>query len=163
MIGTSTYTCAICGFDCVLPGAWFLVAASLWEDKLLVFRWNETLARQNGLLTVCTAEHVRDLVAHWMTMGSLGNPFARVHFNSKQNTGPLTGDLDLRGAVQLGEIAVHRESIDQVLGDNPHSLNTIVSALAEALQDLRSVQDLRSIAATPELDKAQFSHLPRTL
>jgi hypothetical protein len=42
--------------------------------------------------------------------------------------------IDFSGARQIGELAVHRESVERVLAESPQSLQVILDALQEALQ-----------------------------
>lgn len=49
-----------------------------WEDKLSILDWHDSLSRAAGVHRACCAAHVRELVVHWITMGSLNYPFARV-------------------------------------------------------------------------------------
>ena len=42
-------------------------------------------------------------------------------------------EVDTRGATQIGELAVHRESLDRVLRENPQYLRTILEAVVNAL------------------------------
>jgi hypothetical protein len=42
--------------------------------------------------------------------------------------------IDIRGARPIGELAVHRESIERVLAENPQSLKVILDALLDALR-----------------------------
>jgi hypothetical protein len=118
---------------------WFLIAKNRWEDKLNVLQWNESLAAHEGIQSACSPAHVQELVVHWMTTGSLDYPFARTSLGA----GPARrcGDLlaaksyvDLSGARQIGELAVHRESVERVLVESPQSLKVILDALLAALR-----------------------------
>ena len=131
--------CAICG-EKRLPGdIWFLIAENRWEDKLKILQWNDRLAAQGGIQRACSVTHVEELVVHWMTTGSLDYPFARIGFDAlaarrfnrlwSRHCGP-----DTSGARQIGELAVHRESMERILVENPQSLRTILDALLGALR-----------------------------
>jgi hypothetical protein len=131
--------CAICGGKRLGSERWFLVAENRWEDKLKVLQWNERLAAHEGIQRACSAAQLEELVVHWMTTGSLGYPFARAGFGVGTarligGTRDATGEVDTRGVHLIGELAVHRESMQRVLVESPQSLRTILDALLEALR-----------------------------
>jgi hypothetical protein len=127
--------CAICREEQSGSGTRFLLAENRWEDKLTILQWNEHMASRPGIQVACSVHHVEELVIHWMTTGSLDYPFARSAqgFTSWRPTGPDCR-VDLSGARQIGELAVHRESIERVLAESPQSLQVILDALLEALR-----------------------------
>jgi hypothetical protein len=131
--------CAICGSRRLSTDRWFLVAENRWEDKLRVLQWNERLAEHEGIRHACSAAHVEELVVHWMTTGDLGYPFARTGFGLETvrrigGTWGTNGDVDTRDAHLIGELAVHRESLERVLFESPQSLRTVLDALLNALR-----------------------------
>jgi hypothetical protein len=78
-------------------------------------------------------------VVHWMTTGSLGYPFARAGFGVKNLRRSCARwdaiwDVDTKGAQLIGELAVHRESMERVLVESPQSLRAILDALLGALR-----------------------------
>ena len=132
--------CAICGDERSAGQVWFLVAESHWEDKLKVLEWQAELARRQGIYSACSASHVEELVIHWMTTGSLDYPFATVgHKPGRRTQGrhtflPTIEEPDTRGARQIGELAVDRESVRRALRDDPDSLRVILDELVHALE-----------------------------
>ena len=138
----STHACAICGEEQQANETRFLVAESRWDDKLTVLEWNEQIASRLGMHVACGVNHVEELVVHWMTTGSLDYPFARASLGSRNWQRRMGPDyrIDLSGARTLGELAVHRDSVERVLAENPQSLQVILDALVEALQ--RETMDL---------------------
>jgi len=100
--------CAICLEARVQEAGWFLLTENRWTDRLKILAWDDSLAAQPRVYAACGAEHVRHLVIHWMAMGTLDFPF-------------------------LGELAVHRESLERTLSESPQSLGSILLALADAL------------------------------
>jgi hypothetical protein len=131
--------CAICGERRLPSDVWFLIAENRWEDKLKVLQWNDRLAAQRGILRACSVAHVEELVVHWMTTGSLDYPFARIGFGAKvapryNSPGYRVCSLDTSAAQQIGELAVHRESMERILVESPQSLRTILDALLGALR-----------------------------
>jgi hypothetical protein len=128
--------CAICGEERTANGTRFLVAENQWEDKLTILEWNEQMASRRGIQAACSVNHVEELVIHWMTTGSLDYPFARTTLGSggwHQDARP-DSRAALRGARPIGELAVHRESVERVLAENPQSLQVILDALLDALR-----------------------------
>jgi hypothetical protein len=144
MNNPKTYECAICGERKNGAQPWFLIADNRWQDKLRILQWHERLAAQPGIYHACTAEHVQELVVHWMTTGSLDYPFARVPSLGRSGNGKRTlvmpqeaaenCEIDTFGARPIGELSVHRESMRRVLGEQPHSLTAILEALLKALR-----------------------------
>ena len=130
--------CAICGQQKMNDGGWFLLTESRWQDKITILQWHDQLASQLGVQRVCSASHAQELVVHWMTTGGLDYPFARTR-DRRQDARRIkpaqeNGVIDLRGALQIGELAIHRESIQRILRDSPHSLTAILDALLCALE-----------------------------
>jgi len=119
---------------------WFLVTENRWTDRVKVLSWNDALVSQPGIHAACCAAHVQQLVVHWMATGSLEYPFAQ---NRPQRGRALrpgrqrkeTAEPDIRGSRVLGELAVHRESLERILTENPESLAGILKALLRALGD----------------------------
>src|SRR6266852_5681635 len=128
--------CAICGEEQPANETRFLVAENRWEDKLAILHWDEHLASRDGIQAACSVSHVEELVIQWMTTGSLDYPFARTALGSggwRRRAEPSCR-IDLSGARQIGELAVHRESVERVLAESPQSLQVILDALQEALR-----------------------------
>jgi hypothetical protein len=140
MSGPTMQVCTICGEEKLSGQVWFLVAESHWEDKLKVLQWQDEMARRRGIYAACSAGHVKELVVHWMTAGSLDYPFATVgHKPEKRRQGigfflPTIEEPDTRGAQQFGELAVDRESVRRALREDPESLQVILGELLNALE-----------------------------
>jgi hypothetical protein len=132
--------CTICGDERPAGQVWFLVAESHWEDKLRVLEWRDELAKRQGIYAACSAGHVEELVVHWMTTGSLDYPFATVgHKPGKRAKRlgaflPTIEEPDTRGARQIGELAVDRESVRRALREDPNSLRVILDELFHVLE-----------------------------
>ena len=135
---TANVTCEICGEQGLGEDGWFVLMENRWTDRLTILTWNEPLGTASGAHVACGAAHVQQLVVHWMTMGSLEYPFAE---GPRSTT---TRDLrrmreiprveaDLRGTRVVGELAVHRESLERILQESPESLASILEALTSAL------------------------------
>lgn len=130
--------CSICQTERVAMAEWFLVGESAWEDRLQVFCWDDQLASKPFTHRVCSPNHVRELVVHWMTTGSLDYPFATVGPSPRfRRRGTLLLERkDPRNAQlsPIGELAVHRESLGRALSENPQSLNLILDELLYAVR-----------------------------
>jgi hypothetical protein len=152
------HLCAICGDEKSAGGLWFLLAENRWEDKLKILQWDSQLARQDGIRRACSAAHVKELVVHWMTTGSLNYPFARISSDDKavprcDGAWPVSVDVDTHVARQIGELAIHRDSVKRVLSESPQYLKTILDALVAALQ-----RESRTTAPeTAAENRAQFA------
>jgi hypothetical protein len=141
-----SFNCEICGQETGPERTGYLMAASRWQDRLKILQWNEEVAGQEGVHVACGAEHVQELVAHWMATGSLEYPFAEVQPPARKPRATRRGQanpgpgqpFDIGKATQLGELAVHRESLERVLTENPRALASILDALMAALQRLPS-------------------------
>lgn len=75
-------------------------------------------------------------MATFATTGS-----AREHKSGRKRPGEVAScpaEPDLRGSKTLGELAVHRESLERLLLESPESLASILSALLAALSDHRT-------------------------
>ena len=145
--------CSICGKYKKDAEAWFLITESLRDDKLIIWRWNLSMAGPPPMHPVCSPRHVRELVVHWMTTGCLDYPFASA--DQIRPLAPPASSLcqanhDAQLApYQVGEIAVHRESITRALQENPVSLNVILDELMYALDD-------RNNESKPEFDDDSY-------
>jgi hypothetical protein len=134
-----TNVCTICGGQRTTDDRWFLVTENHWEDKLKILRWTDGLAAKEGIHRVCSPPHVRELVVHWMTTGSLDYPFARTpplmlwRSRRSENMSRRSGDLEV-AAARIGELSVHRESVGRALSENPLALNVILDELLIVLR-----------------------------
>lgn len=140
--------CTICGEEKSPTRMWFLVTESHCEDKLRILQWQDEIAEREGMYGACCPGHVEELVIHWMTTGSLDFPFAttasplQLGRRTPLAVLPLIREPDTRGARQIGELAVHRESMGRLLNENPDSLQPILDELTRALRR-ESMSDAR--------------------
>jgi len=123
--------CSVCGLDTVRHTGWFLVVENRWLDRLKILSWHSSLAAQKDMKSVCCRQHLKTLIAHWLTQASLRFPPG---YNPPLPMGSeLTAtDLDLAthsvGRL-VGELAVHRESFSRVWSGSPETLECILDAL----------------------------------
>lgn len=130
--------CAICLESRTDSDGWFLLTENRWTDRLKILGWDDRLAVEPGVYSACGAEHVQQLVIHWMAVGTLDYPFARASAGEKRPprrraTTAEPGEPDTRGMKVFGELAVHRESLERILSESPESLGSILMALISAL------------------------------
>jgi len=132
--------CSICGEPRPGNQRWILVTEDRWQDKLRILHWDDYLAAQESTHCACSAAHLEELVVHWMTTGSLDHPFARPYSGAEvlrrqRRVGwTARNDFGSHGPKLIGELTVHRESMQRVLSENPQSLQTILDALLSGLQ-----------------------------
>jgi hypothetical protein len=142
---------------------WFLMVENRWTDRLKVLSWHDELASDPACHAACCVAHVQQLVIHWMTTGTLDYPFARTQAGPDTATPPhvvhlsdLKEEPDICGAELLGELAVHRESIDRILVESASSLGAILSALKDALPEQVDHSEMAE-QETPECDAFALS------
>jgi len=123
--------CSVCGLDTFRHTGWFLVAENRWLDRLKILSWHPLLARQKDVQSVCCRQHLRTLIAYWLTQASLRLPPSH-RLARPQASDPTLSDVDFgsRSVGQLvGELAVHRESFSHVWSGSPAALECILDAL----------------------------------
>jgi hypothetical protein len=137
-----TPTCAICGEEQSANRFQFLIAENSWEDKLTILQWNEHVASRAGIRLACGIDHVEELVIHWLTTGRLDYPFARSALGAAgwPQASTQAGRVDITGARTIAELAVHRESMETLLMENPQSLQGVLDALLDSLRQEITVE-----------------------
>jgi hypothetical protein len=130
--------CTICGVGNVRRPIQFLVVEDRWPDRLKILHWEPRLACLPSVHGACSPEHLRQLVVHWMATGSLDHPFARVAtgfgISASERRRTRVALPEVQSGKQIGELAVHRESLQRVLHEQPEMLQCILDALVGALQ-----------------------------
>ena len=118
---------------------------------------DDSLASQPGIYAVWGAAHAEQLVIHWMAMGTLDYPFARLkpvaEQSSRRSSVRSTSsqiEPDISGSERLGELAVHRESLERILVENPDSLGSILSALMQVVEDRQPRAEATEDSTTEE-------------
>jgi len=123
--------CSVCGIDTFRRTGWFLVVENRWLDRLKILSWHSSLASQKDRKSACCREHLRALIAHWLTRASLRLPPA--HYPPLPIGSDLTlADFDLGSHAVgrlIGELAVHRESFSRVWSGSAAALECILDAL----------------------------------
>ena len=142
---------------------WFLLAENRWTDRLKVLSWHDELAFNPAFHAACCGAHAQLLVIHWMTAGTLNYPLARTQacpdgFTSQSSVrfSSINKEPDTSEAEVLGELAVHRESIDRILVESPSCLGAILSALKDALPEQVDRSEIAE-QESPEHDAYAFT------
>src|SRR5277367_6793751 len=128
---TKRSPCSVCGLDTFRHAGWYLVIENRWLDRLKILSWHSSLATQKDMKSVCCREHLKTIIAHWLTQASLRLPPASDP-PLPVGSDPQLTDVDLGpnsvGRL-LGELAVHRESFSRVWSGSPAALEYILDAL----------------------------------
>lgn len=102
-----------------------------WLDRLKILSWHSSMATQKGMRSVCGREHLKALVAEWLTQTSMRLP--QPDFPAGNLSEDTTATLDNLGPESVerlvGELAVHRESFSRVWSGSPETLECILDAL----------------------------------
>jgi hypothetical protein len=128
---TKRSPCSVCGLDTFRRTGWFLVVENRWLDRLKILSWHSSLASQKEIKSVCCRQHLKALVAHWLSQASLRLPPAH-NFPLPIASDPTLTDVDLGPKAVgrlVGELAVHRESFSRVWSGSPAALEYILDAL----------------------------------
>jgi len=113
---------------------WYLMAKNPWEDRIRIMHWENGMALSTGILSACSAAHVRELLVRWLD--------AEFSAPSQQNLPPIFAleqtDLDASPAWALatrvqpiGELAIHRGA----LHESPSTLTSVLDAISHTLQN----------------------------
>ena len=138
--------CAVCQQVQASPDGRYHLIENRWTDRLNILHFHESLSAQPNAHSVCCPAHVRELVVHWMTIGRLDVPFARVPsrprriFRRSQTHDHPGHERALPPSALLGELAVHRESLTRILGENPEALSGVLETLIRAIEPEHSKQ-----------------------
>jgi len=123
--------CSVCGIETHRRIGWFLVVENRWLDRLKILSWHSSLARQKNMKSVCCREHLKMLLAHWLTRASLRPPSfydAPMPIGSDASLKDVDLSPDSAGRL-LGELAVHRESFSRGWSGSATELESILDAL----------------------------------
>ena len=130
---TKRSPCSICGLETFRHHGWFLVVENRWLDRIKILSWHASLAAQKGIRSVCGKQHLKELVAHWLTQASLRYPPANFSASAGAvDSVPSDSENDLGPdsiGLFVGELAVHRETFSHVWSGSPEALECILDAL----------------------------------
>jgi hypothetical protein len=151
--------CAVCQQAQASPDGWYHLIENRWTDRLKILHFHESLSAQPNAHSVCCPAHVRELVVHWMTIGRLDVPFARVPSSPRSifrrsRTQDRSGhEPPLPPLALLGELAVHRESLTRILAENPEALSGVLETLIRAIEPEHPKQ--AAIATVPPCNQVE--------
>lgn len=123
--------CCVCGLDTIRHKGWLLVVENRWLDRLKILSWHSSLASQGNMKSVCCRQHLKTLIAHWLTQASLRFPAAPkppLPIGSDQDLDDIELGPESIGHL-VGELAVYRESFSRVWSGSPAALEGILDAL----------------------------------
>ena len=125
--------CSVCGLDTPHRNGWFLVAENCWLDRLKIFRWNPSLAAQQGYRSACCRQHLKALIGFWLHRSNLrflteDNPIPAAGLSSGANR-DTWDTVPPENWQALGEISVCRESFSREWTGSPEVLEAMVEAL----------------------------------
>lgn len=137
MAGLYEHECVICGERRVEGEFWFLVARSELAEKIRVLAWHDEVATRHGVYCLCSTAHVREMVVNWMA-GIEAIWFATrepgpTPFRQREYGVRVVREADTRGARELAELQIDRESTARALNDNPESVIILLDELSDAL------------------------------
>ncbi len=129
-------SCVVCGLETRRHTGWFLVVENCWLDRLKILAWHPVLAQQARMRSVCSEEHLRTLLTHWLTHANL--QFLATGSSSGARDGSSdraeSDYLALCGGKVVGELAVHREALSRVWTGSPEALECILKAMMDRVE-----------------------------
>jgi len=125
-------SCGVCGIEEPRHQGWFLVAENQWLDRIKILAWHPVLARQASMQSICGEEHLKTLLAHWLTHANLRILAAPSAERARREEPDASDAEPVRSVGRLvGELAVHRESLSRVWTGSPETLECILKALVQ--------------------------------
>jgi hypothetical protein len=129
------FPCTVCGIETNQHASWLLVVENRWLDRLKILSWHPVLAAQKNMLGVCGRQHLKTLIAHWLTKANLELQAGRdlvVPITSESQAETELGPLSVGKLV--GELAVHREALSHTWTGSPETLECILNALISGVE-----------------------------
>lgn len=135
-----TSTALPCTVCCRAPGTgigWFLLVENTWFDTIRVFHWHPALAEVPEMRAVCSRQHLRTLLAHWLA-------YADLHVTASETSRlPISSCVGMADHGQggifptalVGELAVYRESLSRAWNGSTQTLKAILNALLDGMTD----------------------------
>ncbi|MBI1740548.1 MAG: hypothetical protein HY233_07825 [Acidobacteriales bacterium] len=130
------FSCVVCGVETKRHSGWFLVVENRWLDRLTVLSWHPLVARQAKMQSVCSKQHLKTLLTHWLTHANLQFlATGSSHWAVPGDTGSSESDsVTVAVSKLVGELTVHRESLSRVWTGSPETLECILNALIGGLE-----------------------------
>jgi hypothetical protein len=163
---TKRLPCSVCGLVALRHHNWFLAMENRWLDRLKVFTWHRSLAREQDVKSACCRLHLKVLVAYWLEQASLRLATPANHLPIPIGGYADDDELDLSadsGGRVIGELSVCREPMSQGWVGSPETLESILDALIPAeIEIKRSSAEFRIFEPPLEPSRSRFSQ-PRFL
>jgi hypothetical protein len=102
------------------------VVENAWLDHLKILSWHPFLATQEGMVSVCGRQHLRNLITHWLTEANLCVRPSVDYADEVRYQPDLASIFPGR---LVGELSVHRESSSPAWMGSPETLESILNAL----------------------------------
>lgn len=129
-------SCSVCGNALASQTTGYLLVARSNPSRIMILRWNRTIASREAAQTACSPEHALEIVTHWMVSGRLDFHFAQaaLPFCDQQIAEEQTAER-LAAAEQktIGELVIARESVRNLVARDPEALASILDSLLEAM------------------------------
>lgn len=128
------FPCSVCGIETNQHDSWFLVAENRWLDRLRILCWHPVLA-QKDMLSVCSRQHLKTLITHWLTKANLDLPAGRDLVVPNISEGQTEAELRPLSVGRLvGELSVHRGDFSRAWTGSPETLESILDALISEVE-----------------------------
>ncbi len=129
--------CSLCGIVASRHDGWFLIIENRWLDRLKIFTWHSSLATRKEMKSVCSRQHLRMLIGHWLVDASTRVPPPAGIPPTPISSAPGRQDLNLdhnSAEHLLGELSVHRESFSGGWTGSLAALECILDALVPVVE-----------------------------
>jgi hypothetical protein len=147
---TNRLSCVVCGIETKRHAGWFLVMDNCWLDRVRVFSWHPSLAREGRTHGVCGKEHLKMLLTHWLNHANLQlvasgiSPWPPCIDSAQSGSNYPAFSM---GKV-VGELAVQREALSREWTGSPEARECILNAL------IGDIEECRQPPAFPVADRA---------
>lgn len=144
---THRICCAVCGIETKRHSGWFLVMDNIWLDRVQVLSWHPLLAREARTHGVCSKEHLKVLLTHWLNHANLqllssgACPWPEAM--ESDPSGPRDSVFSV--GMILGELAVERESLSSVWTGSQEAMECILDALVGGTESQFRRRDLATL------------------
>lgn len=162
MIEQSTSTCSVCGNAPAAKVPGYLVLARSNPSRIMILRWNRTLASREAAQTACSPEHALEMVAHWMVSGRLDfnftQPAQQLRGPQAAKEKPASPRASAAEYQTIGELVIDRDSVRDLVASDPEALASVLDSLLEALlRDSRPSSAKKPVLSSPASRRASIA------